>query len=254
MKLQTSKQYGQFIQNKEQREIDENHVDKISKSIKDYGFLPSKPVQVYKQLDKFVIVDGHHRFEAAKKINAEFFYIVEPKSCQSIMAVENKLVKKWVGIDYVRLFSVRGNEHYQTLLHYVNEGIPLTMAASLLYGQQADSGNVTRYIAEGKFKVKTTFDADFILKTINKYGTFNPACKSRLFIAALSKCIKWDGFDLKHFDKRMEFYNSFIKKTSNSSQMLEHIEYVYNYKMQNKVALKMPVEEAARKRNVYGNH
>ena len=249
MKLQSTKNYEQFTKNDEQRDMDQKHVDKIAESIKENGFMPSKPVQVYKKDNKFVIVDGHHRFEASKKLGRPFYYVVEPEACQSMMAVENKLVKKWTGIDYVRLYAIRGNKDYQILLSYVNKGIPVMIASSLLYGQGADSGNVVKYIPLEKFKVKTTVCIDSVLKILNKYGPFNSACQSRLFISALSKCLQWDGFDLDHFDKRMEHYSGLIKKTPDVDQMLSQVELVYNYKMKNKIAVKIPVQESVRKRS-----
>lgn len=250
MKLLLTKNYEKFTKNNEQRNMDQKHVSKIAWSIKENGFMPSKPVQVYKEENKFIIVDGHHRFEAAKKLGRAFYYVIEPKACQSMMAVENKLVKKWTGIDYVRLYAIRGNKDYQTLLSYVNKGIPVMIASSLLYGQGADSNNAVKHIPLEKFKVKTTVYIDLILRIVNKYGPFNEACQSRLFISALSKCLHWDGFDLDHFDKRMEHYNHFIKKTSNVNQMLEQVELVYNYKMKNKIPVKIPVQESVRKRSI----
>lgn len=252
LKLENTNNYDQFIGNDEQRVLDQKHVCKIAESIKVNGFLPSKPVQVYRKDNKLVIVDGHHRFEACKKIGAYFYYVVEHSACQSLMAVENKLVKKWAGIDYVRLYAIRGDKNYQILLNYIEQGIPIAIASSLLYGQGPESGNVLGYVPLGRFKVKTTTVIDSLLRIINKYSTFNAVFRSRLFMAALSKCLYWDDFDLGHFDKRLEAYNHLIKKTNNANEMLEQIELIYNYKMQNKIAVKMPVLELFRKRNAAG--
>lgn len=250
MKLNISKEYSEFNHNNEQRLLDEAHVTKIAKSIKDHGFLPSKPIQVYKKENKFVIVDGHHRFEAAKRIKVAFYYVLESQTCQGVMAVENLLVKKWNMIDYVRLFAARGDENYARLLYYHKKGISISMSSSMMIGNLAASGNASKAVMSGKFKIKETAQIETIVSFIDEFRGLNEACVSRSFVAALSKCLMWEGFDVSHFRNRLRNYYPMIQKQSTDEKMLDEIESVYNYKSKSKIPIKIPAQEAAKKRNV----
>jgi len=77
MKLETTTNYNRFSKNPEQRTISELHANNIAKSMMTAGFLPSKPIQCYKKGDGLIIVDGHHRFEAAKSIGIPVYFFVE---------------------------------------------------------------------------------------------------------------------------------------------------------------------------------
>ena len=48
MKLEKTTEYGKFITNQEQRPINTSHAKKIAENMADCGFIPSKPIQCYK--------------------------------------------------------------------------------------------------------------------------------------------------------------------------------------------------------------
>ena len=93
MKLETTRNYGLFETNHEQRPIIESHVKKLAENMKLVGFIPSKPIQCYRKGKKLVIVDGHHRLEAAKIAGCAIFYVIETQASQATMPSENSLVR-----------------------------------------------------------------------------------------------------------------------------------------------------------------
>lgn len=248
MKLETTNNYAMFSRNQEQREIDTCHVKRLAESISLFGFLPSKPLQCYKKGQKLIVVDGHHRLEAAKLVKTSVFYVVESDRSQNTMGPENLLVKKWQGMDFVRLYANRGIEEYKTLLYYHERGIPVNMAASMLINNGAGSGNANKALQNGNFKIKDTEHIEKVDALIQEFGNKVPAVKSRPFISAISKCILWDGFDYDMFVRRLRENHLLLEKTSNEEQMLTQIEAIYNYRSRQKFPLKFNVEEAAKHR------
>lgn len=249
MKLETTKDYSKFTQNHEQRPINIKHAKMIAENMQHVGFLPSKPIQCYKQGSKLVVVDGHHRLEAAKAIGIPVFYVVEPQSCQQTMAAENMLVRKWEAIDFVRLYASRGLQDYIILMNYIEKGIPCSMAASMLHGEGANSGNTRESLANGKFKIKTFDYANKISLLIEVYGKREPAIKSRAFISSVSKCLFCNEFDFDTFRSRIDANLSMIQKTSNEDQMLDIIEAIYNYRSRTQIPLKHLVKETSKIRH-----
>lgn len=250
MKLEKTNNYALFTRNHEQRTLDEKHAKRLAESISMFGFLPSKPIQCYKKGQKLIVVDGHHRLEGAKACGSEVYYIVESDRCQQTMGPENVLVKKWHGMDFVRLYASRGKEEYKLLLYYHERGIPVNMAASMMIKNGAGSGNAMKDIQNGTFKIKDTSHIEKVDALIQEFGNKASAARSRSFIAAISKCIMWDEFDYDMFVRRMRENHLLLEKTSNEDQMLTQIEAIYNYRSRQKFPLKFHVEEAAKKRNM----
>jgi hypothetical protein len=249
MKLETTKDYSLFEANPEQRPIMAGHARKISESMKLVGFIPSKPIQCYRKGKKLIVVDGHHRLEAAKLAGCEVYYVTESADSQNTMASENNLVKRWGGIDFVRLYASRGNHYYMSLLQYRELGIPINMAASMMINNSAASGNANNAIMSGTFKAKSLEQIELVADLIRDYGSASSVLTSRPFIAAISKCILCDQFSIKTFRTRLTENLPMLVKTANEDQMLSLIETIYNRHSRQPVPLKFYVESASRERN-----
>lgn len=250
MKLETTNDYTRFVTNKEQRPINTSHARKIAENMADCGFIPSKPIQCYKEGNKLVVVDGHHRLEAAKTAGVYLYYIVEPKQCQESMAAENSLVKPWAQIDFVRLYANRGGKDYMELLAYQEKGIPLNMAASMLITNSAGSGNAGKSIKNGTFKIKSRNLINSVLSFLDEFSKSNPAIRTNNFIAAISSCILCGEIDIEILRSRIRENTSMIEKTSTYDAMLEQFERVYNFRSRNPIPLKFIVKESAKSRSV----
>lgn len=245
MKLEKTADYSKFVTNDEQRPIKEKHVKKLVAAMQSMGFLPSKPIQCYRKNGKLVMVDGHHRFTAAKSLGIPVFYVVETEQCQDTMAAENSLVSKWAGEDFVRLFAMRGMKDYVELMSYKQKGIPIVMAASMLIDNAASSGNAHKSIQDGTFKIKSRNQINAVLSFLEEFGEINPALKSRSFIAAISNVVMCDDVSLETMRTRIRENPSMITKASTQQAMLAQLETVYNHRSRNPIPLKFLVEKAA---------
>lgn len=245
MKLEKTADHSKFVTNDEQRPIKEKHVKKLASAMQSMGFLPSKPIQCYRKNGKLVMVDGHHRFAAAKSLGIPVFYVVEDEQCQESMAAENSLVSKWGGEDFVRLFAMRGFKDYMELMAYKQKGIPINMAASMLIDNAAGSNNAQRCIHDGTFKIKTRNQINAVLSFLEEFGEINPAIKSRSFIAAISNIVLCEDVSLETMRIRIRENPTMISKASTQQAMLAQLETVYNHRSRNPIPLKFLVEKAA---------
>lgn len=248
MKLQQTNNYTLFIRNEEQRVINAGHVKKITESIKRLGFLPSKPIQVFKNKDgKLVVVDGHHRLSAAIELGATVYYVVEGADAQESMTVENLLVRKWSLMEFVRLYAARGDKNYATLLRYHDKGFPVATAAALL-SNHTSVGNI-RNIHEGTFKVRETKAIDTIADFISEFSNTVPAVKKSTFISALAKCLFVSEFDIATFRHRLRENPELMKGSSTVDGTISEFESVYNYRLRSPIPLRHLVSIAMRNRN-----
>jgi hypothetical protein len=245
-KLETSGNYSMFIKNAEQRPIHESHVKRIMESMTSFGYLQSKPILCYRKGKQLVIVDGHHRFEAASRLQIPVAYIVEDAESQKSMLATG-LAKPWSQEDCVRLYALRGNQSYIELQKYA-EVMPIGMAASILCGEGANSNNQRDAIRDGRFKIKTREMMAKITSVVVELVDKNSAVKSRSFISCLSKCILFEEFDFPKFKSRLFENIAMLDKTANEEQMLKMFETIYNYRSKDKVPLAFLVSDASRKR------
>lgn len=245
--LQETNNYSLFISNDEQRPINPIHVRKLAADIKRFGFLPSKPIQCYKQNGKYVVVDGHHRIEAARAVGASLYFVVEPISSQESMAAVNLDIRKWSNENFVKQYCHRGNKEYLILEKYVCRGIPLRQAASMLAGESAHSGNASERVRNGTFKVKTTSHIDKCVELIESNPDV-PAFRHNGFIKALSLCLWLPEFDFTTFKHRAKLNNSRIPNCSNMDDFLRAIEEVYNFRSKTLVPLAINAKQASKLR------
>lgn len=240
--LQSSNNATLFVKNDEQRPINPLHVKRLATSMSKHGFLPSKPIQVYRRKDgKMIVVDGHHRLEAAKMLGVIFYYVVEEEVAQQSMPDVQKSLS-WKSEDYIRQYSLRGLKDYSVLASYIARGLPTMFAASILYGHSgAAGGMISGLIAGGTYKVKTVDHAEKILSLIESE---NPprVFKHANFIKALALCLWLKQFDFGTFKKRAEGNWHMIPNCSNVPDFLTAIEEVYNFRSQ----VKQPIAHLAR--------
>jgi len=248
-KLEQSNNYKLFVHHENQQPMSQLHVRRLASSMQKSGFLPSKPIQVYRRRDgKLVIIDGHHRFTAAMSIGIFIYYVIEPEVNSDLIGEENVLVRKWSSSSFVSLYASRGNEHFKTLLFY-SQKIPLQLAASLLRGESAHSGNSSRSIRDGSFKVKTLASAETILLFFEKVGTIAPNIRKENYIEALSMLLFVEQFDINTLAKRIEANPLGIVPCANRIQALESLEQVYNFRSRQVVPLAFLAREKMRERN-----
>jgi hypothetical protein len=254
--LQTTSKYDLFVSYEYQREIHPAHVAKLVASMKAHGFLPSKPLQVYRGDGKLHLLDGHHRLNAAKALGIPVFYVIETERSEETVGAENMTVRRWVPSDFLGLFAGKGNEHYQTLAKYNDLGFPLKQAASLLIGESAHSGNVSNAVASGTFRVKTTWYCDIIVGIwhhsdgVQRVVDACPCIKGRTFIEALSMLLRVDPFEPEVMAKRILGNPRMVTKCADRLQALDMLDEIYNFRAKIKLPLAHLAKEAMRDRNV----
>lgn len=70
--MQETKNYENFTFLTANRPINRNHVNKIKKSLSEYGYLDSQPITVTADMK---ILDGQHRFIACKEMGLPIKFV-----------------------------------------------------------------------------------------------------------------------------------------------------------------------------------
>lgn len=246
--IEKTKRYDLFAPGETQRIIHQQHINKLKRSMKTHGFLESKPVTVYEDRGILNIIDGHHRFGAAKDLGIPIVYLVVKKSEKESLMIQGELVIKWNFSDFCRAWADRGKAHYIELMSY-SDILPIKIVASLLAGHGACSDNVTPKIKDGTFQVKTTEVIDTLLNLISDIGESNKVVSSRAFIASFAKCMMVDEFSSDQLKRRILANPLSLIKTASEAQMLDQLEEIYNFKSAKKIPLAHFAREASASKN-----
>jgi len=243
--IQKTRSYERFVPGETQRIIRPQHVKSLKKSMKSYGFLESKPITVYTDGVLFHIIDGHHRFGAAKDLGIPIVYLEVRESEKESLMIQGELVHKWKFTDFCRAWADRGKQHYIDLMAY-SDVIPPRIAATLLAG---GASNVTEKIKAGTFLIKDTHVIDTLMDIIDSVGPINKVVASRAFIGCFAKFMLVQEFSAGQLKTRILANPLSLVKASNEDQMMDQLEEIYNFKSIKKIPLAHLAREASAARN-----
>lgn len=178
-----TKDYSFFKYSTNNRGIKPINVDKIKKSMIKFGFITGRPVLCTAD---GVIVDGQHRFEAAKQLGLSISYEIVETDFVETMIELNSTQTNWALLDYINSYADQGIDCYRKLLKF-QEKYKLGMSNSIMVYMH-NSTNRSGDIRIGKvFPINPNAEAiaDFILNCEHI-----PYAKEHKFIQALSVVYK----------------------------------------------------------------
>lgn len=248
--IEQTTNYDLFVYHENQQAMSPVRVRRVAESMRNTGFWASKPIGVYRKNGKLVIIDGHHRFEAARSIGLPILFVVEPEANGNLIGLANSLVGTWRNESFAKLYASQGNRDYEDLLYYVSRGIPLKQASSLLHGESAHSGNSAQRVKHGTFKVKTDKYINSVLAIIDSVKDVAPEISKRAYIDALSQLMFLDEFDEDVLIKRIQAHPTGIVRCADRNQALEALEETYNFRAREKTPLAFLAKEVMRKRQL----
>jgi hypothetical protein len=247
-----SRDYSEFKSLLGNREIKNLHLKRLITSFKN-DYLIS-PIIVN---EKFEIIDGQHRFEAAVSIGAPIYFIIVPNYGLREVQILNKNMEKWKNDDHLNSGCALGNPEYLKFRDFM-EKFPA-------FGISACEAILSNQTSNG---VKTITDKDLITPK-NKKGKFNirllkeglieiPDYEKSLQSAEKIMMLKpyYNGYNRSIFVKTMiglfkhpnYSHAQLLERLNANPTALQHcvtitkyqllIEEIYNYKSRDKTSLR----------------
>jgi hypothetical protein len=233
--MNSTKNYDMFEFMTANRSINRTHVNKLKKSLAEYGFLSSQPITVTHDMK---VLDGQHRFIACKEMGIPIKYeIVDLKKMDNILVDLNNTQKKWNVSDYVVYYSQQGNSHYTRLLQLSGEYNISISAVCSIAGDCVQGGKDTDIIKAGNFKFPD-YEQGIVEGKIErvldacKYMGLKPSDR---IIRALILVSRHPQFKWKEFMLKVEYQRDKCYKCSTIGGYFKMLENIYNNKRRNKV-------------------
>ena len=212
-----TKNYSKFVFSKENREIKTKTVLAIKESMTRFGFIPGRPVLITKE---WLIVDGQHRFLAARDLGIEVeFEILEGDHIDQMILL-NSTQSNWSLEDYINSYANQNIDCYRRLLKFKEKyELNLSSAINILFGAGVSSANIRKGDIL-KINPKADQMAEFILNcntiSYNKDNKF-----VRAIVSVYDKLTKSQLLKLK---SRLII----VPKLSNSTDFVTAFENIIN--------------------------
>lgn len=249
--IKFTRDYGKFQMHELNRDLRPDRL--LEQSFRQHGFLPEYPlICSVNGTGKLYIHAGHHRFDLAQRFDTGVWYlVVDPKL--DIFEREASSHSHWSVPDFIAAYAKAGNEQYLRLLCFARDhGLPPVTAASLLWGENALSGNVQSVLKDGRFAVRDLPFAESVTAiTDDLYALGVQFATSRAFVGAISQLVRLEDFDSARLIHRATLYPANLRKRPTQLEYLEEIEAFYNYGMrgEQRVPLAFLAKVTAAQRN-----
>ncbi len=222
--------YGMFKLKFGNRPIDNNHVNKLRRSMT-RQFIKT-PITVNKKME---ICDGQHRFTAIKALGLPVFYRLSSENLDTIRTM-NQNNKNWTFDDYlasyVSLESRKdGNVGPYTQFNVFKRQTRFPNAACLAMLTANKSSSCVSEFKEGKLEIpQGQFGvATKQAKMIMEIGQYYDGFKKAKFISAMLILFKDEQFTFKKFIKKLSMNRNKLYHCTNTLDYIDTIERLYNW-------------------------
>lgn len=246
-------EFSKFKSLKGNRMLGNIEIKRLKQSMISNGYLRA-PIVVN---ERYEIIDGQHRFEAAKQINQKIEVIIAKGYGLKEVQLLNENAKNWSKKDYLKAYCDLGYEQYlkfrefmqlypdfkidacEALLTDSPDGAYKSTSSKEIISKNNKKGHYKhRLFKSGQLQIndynKAICNANRIMAIKPYYSGFN----RNLFVGALISIFKSPNYNHDIFIRKVSLYPTMLKHCATAAQYKQLIEEIYNYKNHNKVSLR----------------
>jgi len=238
-KVYKTTDYSGFSRLAENRELDERHVHTLMESFENDGYL----FTVLYVNEKLELIDGQHRFEAAKRKHLPIYFIVMPHWGIKEVTVLNVNSRNWKMEDFLNTHAKSGNKNYIAFKEFYDKySFDITTAQIIISGKRSGKGAHDDF-RSGEMKIDEGQITKAYIKArrIEEFKDFHPlGYKSRNCVEALLTLLNIKGFDHKHMISQLKKYPEVMLFDARSLRIDEYLKILvekYNYRKKEKIEL-----------------
>ena len=233
IQVQVTKDYGLFKTIDGNRDVNELHLKRLTTSMQEKHLI--SPIIVN---EKHEIIDGQHRFNAARELELPVYFIIIPGYGLSDVQRLNQNSKNWTVNDFLDGYCNVGNENYIKFRQFVDEydfSVSLSLGLVINYppGQ-----NIWNHFRDGNFKFEDYFGATERADKITALKAYTDLYNTRNFVYAMINLLKNPKFELTTFMQKLSYQPGALVPCTTMTAYITLIEEIYNYRNRNKVNLR----------------
>ena len=218
--------YSMFKHMVGNRNINKLHLKRLTESMSEKYIEVPIIVNSYNQ-----IIDGQHRFEAARELGKDVYYIkVRNLNLDDVHRL-NTNSKNWTAEEYMQGYCELGLEDYIKYRDFKRKyGFGHNETNAILTNRSRMSGSKNTDFNDGKFKIQ---DYDLAVKNAEKIrmvGEYYEGYKRRSFVYAMLELFENPDYNHVEFLSKLSFQSVKLQDCTDIKGYLILIEDIYNYK------------------------
>jgi len=226
METQKTSDYDLFKSIVSNREVDERHVNRLIDAIDKKNLLHLHPIICN---DQHEVIDGQHRLEAAKRLGAEVYYIIDNQISKGDIAAINSNAKNWSVMDYINYWTIEKRRGFDRLSAFISEN-PLIPPSTALMMLSSDGKRNTSSLKEGIVDTANYDSACKIASILKEYRNMIEHAYDRNFVLAVMEMVTHADYDHENMRAKLEYQSRSLVKCVSKRQYVELLEEIYNYK------------------------
>lgn len=228
----TTTDYTQFRQIDGNRSLNKMHLNRIKTSMAErYLF---SPIIVN---ERFEIIDGQHRYLAAKDLELPLHYIVCDGYGLNEVHRLNQVSKTWSCEDYLAGYSELGYPDYIKYKEYKSKYKFGHNECMALLTNMSHKSTVQPFYA-GQFKIRDYDSAIAMTEKIVAIEPYYRGIRRRAFVYAFLRLMKNPNFAYSEFMQKLESQPTALVDCATAEQFISLIEEIYNYRRRVKINLR----------------
>lgn len=238
MEIQQSADYKKFKTIKGNRVISPKKVSKIVNDVnKGLNLFPYCPLVVSQNADgTFNIIDGQHRFTAAKELKHPIHFVVAHNIELRDIARMNSNTDKWKYADFMNCYIDLGIKDYEVLKNFCQlHKVEIRMGLSLLMkGKPGSNSKHAEIFMDGKFVVNYETEAEEFMELID--FLFEPYIFNRHanLLEAVYKLREKGLWNVTTMQQKLRAYPNMMDKMASVKNYIYLLEQIYNVRSQNR--------------------
>lgn len=233
--IQVSNDYALFKFMGGNRSVDYAHVQRLKNEMKEnLELLQAAPILVNEHL---FIVDGQHRFEAAKELLLPIYYLVKPGLTIDAARSMNVTQKRWTIMDFAKSYAEGGKEDYREFIRIANRFRSIAPAIVIKFLAGGQRHHLSEDFRRGLFAIDDLEKAEKYLERIQWVEQtanikINTPMALSFFYLFEGKDSKVDEFDWTKFQDKLSKHKGAVELFTTSTTVrnsLRSIEDVYNF-------------------------
>lgn len=212
------------------RVIETNHVKQLKREMqRNPDLLAANPILVNEHL---FIIDGQHRFMAAKELHRPVFYIISDGTTINETRHLNTTQRRWTLLDFARSYADSGKKDYVQFLDLSKQYplIPLSVLRLYLIGKQIH--DIDGQFRRGQFEIfNRAIAAHYLDKLTAVITTTHTKINMAMAVSLLDLMTNNDQFDVDLFLQKLERETAreLYQPQSSRRACMRSIEAVYNF-------------------------
>lgn len=224
--VQQTNKYDKFKLIHNNRDQNRGHIERLKRAFEEVGNLTQvQPILVNEKME---IIDGQHRFIAAKELGQPIFYTKRAGLRISDARSMNILHRTWTTDDFAESYAAGGDPNYQKYLK-IKEDYGLSHSIILSYIAGANNKGAFGGFRNGEFVLTDEADARHRLDMLMELLVLLPIGKDKNFSYAFLKTTYVPGYDHDRMVDKATRLGDTMRRYATVPEYQRALEDLYNH-------------------------